>query len=454
LNPSTSFESNQIAGIISELSEANKKFMRRYPGESNRRQAVHTVYGGAHLFKTDSPKKLGAVALRSLEEYAPNAATLARAIDLSGDEKFAQRVYDRVVEKLRREPLEDFRLDFEDGYGNRADAEEDGHAASAAREVGQGLAAGSLPPFIGIRIKPLNEDLRARSIRTLDVFITSLLQQTNGKLPDNFVITVPKVQIPAHVTAAIRLFEILERKNGLPAGALKIELMIETPQAIINERGATTLMSLVDAAEGRCGSVHFGVYDYTASCGITAKYQAMGHPVCDLARQIMLVSLAGTGIHLSDGATNILPVGPQRATEDRQLTKAQLEENRNAVHQAWRLGFNDNLHSLRTGFYQGWDLHPAQFVTRYAAVYQFFLEGLDAASNRLKTFVEKAALASLFGDVFDDAATGQGLLNFFLRGMACGAITEDEALATGLTLVELRSRSFLKILQGRRGKNE
>jgi hypothetical protein len=176
----------------------------------------------------------------------------------------------------------------------------------------------------------------------------------------------------------------------------------------------------------------------------------MGHPVCDFARQMMLVSLAGTGIHLSDGATNILPVGPHRAGQDRQLTKAQVEENRNAVHQAWRLGFNDNLHSLRTGYYQGWDLHPAQFITRYAAVYSFFLEGLEPASNRLKTFVEKAALASLFGDVFDDAATGQGLLNFFLRGIACGAIREDEALATGLTLDELRSRSFLKILQNRR----
>ena len=264
------------------------------------------------------------------------------------------------------------------------------------------------------------------------------------------MITVPKVQLPAQVTAAIRLFEMLERKNDLPSGALKIELMIETPQAIVNERGENALMSLVDAAEGRCGSVHFGVYDYTASCGITAKYQTMGHPVCNFARQMMLVSLAGTGIHLSDGATNILPVGPHRATEDRQLTTGQLEENRSAVHQAWRLGFNDNLHSLRTGFYQGWDLHPAQLVTRYAAVYSFFLEGLEAASNRLKTFVEKAALASLFSDVFDDAATGQGLLNFFLRGIACGAITETEALATGLSLDELRSRSFLKILQNRR----
>ena len=446
----TSFESKEIASIIAKLSEANKDFMRRYPGESNRRQAVHTVYGGAHLFKADSAQKLGAVALRSLGEYAPDAPTLARAIGMAGDERFAKTVYDRVVEKLRREPLEDFRLDFEDGYGNRPDGEEDGHAASSAREVARGLAEKTLPPFIGIRLKPLNEDLRARSVRTLDIFVSTLLKETGGKLPENFVITVPKIQLPEQVTAAIRLFEILERKNGMADGSFKIELMIETPQAILNSHGQSALMSLVDAAEGRCGSVHFGVYDYTASCGITAAYQKMGHPVCDLARQIMLVSLAGTGIHLSDGATNILPVGPHRAPQDRQLTSEQERENRETVHQAWRLGFEDNLHSLRTGYYQGWDLHPAQFVTRYAAVYQFFLEGLDAASNRLKTFVEKAALASLFGDVFDDAATGQGLLNFFLRGIACGAITENEALATGLSLEELRSRSFLKILQGRR----
>jgi hypothetical protein len=196
--------------------------------------------------------------------------------------------------------------------------------------------------------------------------------------------------------------------------------------------------------------VHFGVYDYTASCGITAAYQTMGHPSCDFARQMMLVSLADRGVHLSDGATNILPVGSHRANADQPLTARQIAENREAVHQAWRLGFADNLRSLETGFYQGWDLHPAQLVTRYAAVYSFFLKGLDSASSRLKAFVEKAALASLHGDTFDDAATGQGLLNFFLRGIACGAITEAEALATGLTLDELRSHSFFKILQGRR----
>src|SRR5437588_2120772 len=144
MSPRSSFGGKDTTDIFAALSEANKGFMRRYPGESNRRQAVHTVYGGAHLYKVDSPKKLGAVALRSLEEYAPDAATLAGAIEMTGDQQFASRVYDRIVEKLKREPVEDFRLDFEDGYGNRADAEEDGHAASAAIEVAKGFATKNL----------------------------------------------------------------------------------------------------------------------------------------------------------------------------------------------------------------------------------------------------------------------------------------------------------------------
>jgi hypothetical protein len=124
--------------------------------------------------------------------------------------------------------------------------------------------------------------------------------------------------------------------------------------------------------------------------------------------------------------------------------------SREAVHRAWRLHAEHVWHSLVTGFYQGWDLHPAQLPSRYAAVYSFFLEGLAAASERLKNFVQKAAQATLVGDVFDDAATGQGLLNYFLRAMNCGAITEQEAVdMSGLSLEELRSRSFVSILKSR-----
>src|SRR5438477_8534164 len=232
-NPTT-LSPNEIEKITAALQEANRAFMRRYPGESNRRQAVHTVYGGAHLFKADSAQRLGAVALRSLDEYAPDAAALGDVLGIAPDDQLAQPVYDRIKEKLRREPVEDFRLDFEDGYGNRPDAEEDEHAATAAAEVARGLENETLPPFIGIRIKPLNEDLRARSVRTLDIFVTTLTSATNGKLPPNFVITVPKIQLPEQVTAAVGLFALLEKKTGLPNGALRFEAMIETPQAIIN----------------------------------------------------------------------------------------------------------------------------------------------------------------------------------------------------------------------------
>ena len=146
-----------------------------------------------------------------------------------------------------------------------------------------------------------------------------------------------------------------------------------------------------------------------------------------------------------------MPVAPHRFVEGGPpLTPEQIEENREVVHRAWRLHYNHIQHSLINAFYQGWDLHPAQLPTRYAAVYAFFLESLEAASERLKNFVEKAAKATLVGDVFDDAATGQGLLNYFLRAVNCGAINEAEAVQlSGLSLEELRSASFVKILKNR-----
>jgi hypothetical protein len=197
-------------------------------------------------------------------------------------------------------------------------------------------------------------------------------------------------------------------------------------------------------------AAHFGTYDYTASCNITASHQHMTHPACDFARHMMQVAFGGTGVWLSDGATNIMPVAPNRAAEGASLTDEQLEENRATVRRAWRLHYEHIRHSLTNAFYQGWDLHPAQLPTRYAAVYSFFLESLDAASERLRNFVEKAAKATLVGDVFDDAATGQGLLNYFLRAINCGAVTEQEALRlTSLTLAELRSGSFVRILRNR-----
>lgn len=443
----TSLNPDSLRGAVDRLRTANLAFSRRYPGDSGGRQPVHTVYGGAHLFKADTAARLGALALRALEEHAPEPEDLARAAGLPN--ALAARIHARVAEKLRAEPVEDFRADFEDGYGNRPDTEEDGHAEAAAREMAAGLAAGSLPPFIGIRIKPFTEELRARSFRTLDLFLTTLTRESGGRLPDNFVVTLPKVTIPEQVAALADVFDLLEPALGLPAGSLRLEIMVETPQSILDAEGRCPLPRLAEAARGRCVAAHFGTYDYTASCSVTAAHQSMTHPVCDFAKHMMQVAFAGTGIWISDGATNVLPVPPHRGGS---LTAEQVEENRAVVHQAWKIHAGHVRHSLVNAFYQGWDLHPAQLVTRYATVFAFFLEGLDAASDRLRNFVQKAAQATLVGEVFDDAATGQGLLNYFLRAMNCGAISEGEALErSGLSLEELRGRSFVKILERRRG---
>jgi citrate lyase beta subunit len=475
-----SLSEDLLKPVIERLRDANVAAAENYPGETGRRQPVHTVYGGAHLFRADTAKRLGQVAERALKENAPDFVVFARAIGLplSGelpdvldyatglkqrleadaeslrvDNKaawLAHTIYTRVQEKLKREPVEDFRIDFEDGYGNRPDAEEDGHAESAALEVVKGMEAGTLPPFIGIRIKPFNEELRARSTRTLDIFVSSLVKKTGGRLPDNFVVTLPKITSPEQCSALADIFELLEKQTGIASGSLKMEMMIETTQSIINSDGRIHLPLLLQAARGRCVAAHFGTYDYTASCSITAAHQHMMHPACDFAKHMMQVSYAGTGIWLSDGATNIMPVGPHRLTEGRPLTNDQIEENRTVVHRAWKLHYDHIQHSLVGGFYQGWDLHPAQLATRYAAVYAFFLQSLDAASERLRNFVEKAAKATLVGDVFDDAATGQGLLNYFLRAINCGALSEEEAMKlSSLTHDELRSGSFVKILKNR-----
>ncbi|HLF19927.1 MAG TPA: phosphoenolpyruvate kinase [Bacteroidota bacterium] len=450
----TSLTPDLLQSIEGQLHEANLRFARAYPGDSPARQPVHTVYGGAQIFKADTAQKLGAVALNSLKGYAPTPAVLAKALGLKGNSAFQRAIHERVVEKLKKEPVEDFRIDFEDGYGNRPDSEEDHHAEFTAQEVARGMAEGILPPFIGFRIKPFTEDLKIRTIRTLDIFITSLVKKTEGRLPNGFVVTIPKVVMPDQVAALVELLVAIELKNSLPQGSLKIELMIETPQSVFNSKGEVAIPSFIAVADGRCVAAHFGVYDYTASNNITAQYQSMVHPACDFARTVMKVSLAGTGIWLSDGATNIMPVGPHRTKNGKALSAKQKAENRNIVHRIWKLNFEHINHSLMSGYYQGWDLHPAQLPVRYAAVYNFFLKELETASHRLKTFVQKAAQATLIGGIFDDAATGQGLLNFFLQGIGCGAITEQESLSTGLTLDEIRSRSFLRILKGRRKGND
>jgi len=467
----TSIPDDRREQLFQALRSSNLEFQQRYRGDRSERQPVHTVYGGAYLFKSDLARAMGERALETFTTYAPDFVTFGKVFGLTGASllsgdpaalkaeydalpadarrrhpaRLSLEVYQKVLRKLQTEAVEDFRIDFEDGYGNRPNQEEDATAISAALEVAKGLKAGTLPPFIGIRIKPFTEEMKERGLRTLDLFVSSLVKATGGTLPANFVVMLPKVTIPEQPATLAAFFDILESQLRLADGSLKMEMMVETTQSIMAIDGTNPLYRFVEASRGRCIAMHFGTYDYTASAGITARYQEMDHPVCDFAHHMTKVALAHTGIWLSDGATNTMPIGPHRG----ELTEAQLEENRATVHRAWKKGYDHIRHSLWNGYYQGWDLNPAQLPMRYTAVFAFFLESYEDAVGRLKTFVEKAARATLIGDVFDDAATGQGLLNFFLKALNSGAITEEEVLRTGLTLDEIRGRSFKRILENR-----
>ncbi len=444
----TTIPNDKKEQLFKALKAANTTFQQIYPGDRSDRQPVHTLYGGANLFKYNAAASLGKRALEIFETYAPDHTIFGNVFGMDNQSGFCEKVYHKVIAKLRSEAIEDFRIDFEDGYGNRSNEEEDETAVSVALEVARGMQEKTLPPFIGIRIKPFTEEMKERGLRTLDIFVTTLVKETGGNLPDNFVVMLPKVTIPEQPATLALFFEQLETALNMDKGVLKMEMMVETTQAIMDINGTNPLLRFIKAANGRCIAMHFGTYDYTASCSITARYQEMDHPVCDFAHHMTKVALAHTGIWLSDGATNTMPIGPHRSDD---LTAEQLRENADTVHHAWKKGYDHIRHSLWNGFYQGWDLNPAQFPMRYAAVYAFFLESYDDAVERLKTFVEKAARATLIGDVFDDAATGQGLLNYFLRALNSGAISEEEVLVTGLTLDEIRGRSFKKILENRKG---
>jgi citrate lyase beta subunit len=436
---------HDIDTITARLDQANAQYAQQYPGPSTQRQPVHTVYGGANLYKAGTPRRLGDLALQALAEYAPDYAALRQAFELPFDDQLAYTLYQRIIQKLQTEPIEDFRIDFEDGYGIRPDETEDADAQRTAHELAQAMAANTLPPWIGIRIKSFAPESITRSIRTLNIFLSTLTEETQGHLPEGFMVTLPKVYLPEQVATLADLLDMLEQRQHIEPHTIALDLMIESPQAIIDPQGKHAISKLISAGRGRVQSVAFGTYDYTASLGIAARYQEHAHPATDFARQVMQASLAGTPIRLSDGITNTLPIGPHRAKSGELLNDRQQIENREIVHHAWQIHYQNIRYSLRQGFYQSWDLHPAQLPVRYAALYSFYHENLADAAQRLNSFINKATQASLVGNTFDDAATGQGLLNFFLRGLACGALSEDEVLQTGITLDELHSRSFSQI---------
>lgn len=391
-------------------------------------QPLQVLYGGAHRFNAEAPRKLALLALETLDQYAPDAARFAEMTGV--DPASADLVRAAVARRLSQPAgFDDLRVDFEDGYGPRSDTEEDAHALA----VGVSLAAVPDPaPRLGVRVKSMGPETRSRALRTLRAVIRACVEARGG-LPQGFVVTLPKISRADEVSALCAALQAEERGLSLPEGLIGVELMVETPWSLSN------VSSLVETAGARLESLHLGAYDLLSALQIRAEVQSLQHPIVALARRQLALMGAAASIRVSDGATTLLPVGPHRGA----LSEAQRSENREAVAAGWRRHIGDIWAGFDDGIRQGWDLHPNQLVSRYAGVFSVQLAGLDGVLDRLGRFVQTAAQAVRAGAVFDDAATAQGLVAQTLAALDSGLLDEDTvASRVGVSVELLRGRSF------------
>ncbi len=410
------------ADLDDRLADADRALAAGFPGERPRRQPVHTAYVPADAYDADVVPRWGAAAVAAVEAQSADFAALV------GDES----VLGRVRAKLTTEPIEDLRVDFEDGYVGHDGADEDEHVRLAAHALAESQQAGAAAPFCGIRVKSLEAPTRARGVRTLTSFVATYVG-AGGSL-DGFVVTLPKVTSVDQVAALVHALGVLEAELGLARRSLAFEVQVETPQSILGPDGTALVARMIHAGGGRLTALHYGTYDYSAFCGIAAEQQSLEHPVADHAKLVMQAAAAGTGVRLSDGSTNVLPVGEAAA-----------------VLAAWENHHRLVRRSLDRGYYQGWDLHPAQLPTRYAATYGFYRQGLPRALDRLQAYRavrdemvvpegSTPTTSSPTAGIADEPATARALADFVLRGLDCGAVDADEVAAgTGLDEVALRA---------------
>jgi citrate lyase beta subunit len=379
------------------LAATDAALATRYPGPAPGRAPVHTVYVPADRFDAGAARHWGEAGAAALAAHGGDDAELAEVLGMPVD--LLAEVRPLVEAKLGHEPVEDLRVDFEDGYGRRGDDEED----KAATAAGAALAATrGLLPFAGLRQKSLEGDTRARAVRTLDLFLGAYLAA--GGDPAALIVTCPKVSAPDQVAALVALCAGLEDAHGIPEGALRFELQIETPAAVLGPDGTATVAPMLGVADGRCLALVYGTYDYSAALGVAPAEQRSDHPVAEHAKAVMQVAAANTGVRVCDGSSNILPVGDHEA-----------------VLHAWRVQARLVWRALRGGLYQGWDMHPAQLPARFLVTYAFFRQGAPEAVARLRAYRTKAE-----SGVMDEPATERALAAYLARGVGCGALDPAE----------------------------
>ncbi|PYE20720.1 HpcH/HpaI aldolase/citrate lyase family protein [Williamsia limnetica] len=395
------------ARIDAVLGAIDAELDRDFPGDRPEKQPAHTAYVSAADVDVETPARWGRQGL----QIADGAAATLAELDPLG-------VLPLVRAQLAHHPIEDLRIDLEDGYGWRDNDVEDGHAR-AAGQVLAAWAAGhpAAPRVFGVRCKGLGATERQRGLRSLELVLDGA-----GGIPRGFVFTVPKLRAAGQVDAVVMICEELERAHGLAAGTLRFELQIESPQAVLGADGGATVAQAIHRGGTRVTGLHYGTYDYSAACGIVSAQQSLEHPVADHAKAVMLVAAAQTGVWVSDGSTQIAPIGDQAVVD------AALRRHHRLVTR-----------SLERGIYQGWDMHPGHLVTRWLAVYSFFRAAMPSAAERLQGYFDRQS-----SEFVDEPATAQSLALVILRGLAAGAFTEADVLEVGercseQALAELRA---------------
>ncbi|MEY8566867.1 hypothetical protein AALF15_09865 [Corynebacteriaceae bacterium 7-707] len=417
----------------STLSDIDPLVSGRWATPVTWRQPVHTVYVPAHLITGDGtpgadlPRRWGSDALAALDGHG-RPADLARDLGISADH--AETVGHLTREKLLREPVEDLRIDFEDGFTQRGvppenrDADEDTRARQAAAVLATwfsapGTSGHATPAFAGIRFSSFDPAVRDRGLRTLAIVLEELAgRDVLRTVLENdrraLRLTLPKVQHHRQVEAFTGVLRAMEASLGVPE--IPFEVQVETPQAILAADGAAEPARLIAAGEGRVLSLHYGTYDYSASLGVDAAEQALDHPVADHAKDVLQVATAAVGVELSDGSTNRIPVG----------TRAGMLEG-------WRIHHHLVARHLRRGIRQGWDLHAHQLVTRHMTTIAYFRADWRASAERLRDYVA--------GDTsrwMDEPATAKAMAGYLVRAHGCGAVTDRELQTTGLDHAQLR----------------
>jgi citrate lyase beta subunit len=336
--------------LLAPLAAVDARLAATRPGRLAR-QPAHTCYVPADRLRLHESRVWGDEALALLDRYAPDSALLAAILGL----ELPERTYDDVVRLLRDRPVADLRVDLEDGYGTRSDDVEDAEITRCVALLAEGT-----PPSYGVRVKSLEGPTAGRSLRTLDLWLTAL--HDSGLAPG--IVTLPKVSAPEQVTVAVEAISQIEAALGGQSVAL--ELQVETAEGVLDSSGRATAPLLIAAGRGRVTALHFGTYDFTAALGLSPQDQRLDAPIADAAKDLLQLATAGTGIAVSDGSSNLLPVGGSADIE-----------------RAWRTHGQLVNRALSRGLWQGWDLHPGQLVSRWAATSAFLRLRLPDVTARL-----------------------------------------------------------------------